>query len=236
MWIVRLALRRPYTFVVLSMLIALLGIGSAIETPKDIFPNINIPVITIVWTYAGLTPTEMEGRIVTVCERALTTTVNDMEHTESESYQGVAVIKVYFQPSVQVSQALAQVTSIVQTILRVLPQGTYPPFVIKYDASSVPIVRAGAERAGAERGGSVRRWAAVYSAAAGECEGGERSVAVGRQGEAGDGGYGSEPDVRAASVGGRRVDGDFAAERNSAGGHGADGRSRVRDEDELEPG
>ncbi len=140
MWIVRLALRRPYTFVVLSMLIALLGIGSAIETPKDIFPNINIPVITIVWTYAGLTPTEMEGRVVTVCERALTTTVNDMEHTESESYQGVAVIKVYFQPNVQVSQALAQVTSIVQTILRVLPQGTYPPFVIKYDASSVPIV------------------------------------------------------------------------------------------------
>jgi len=140
MWIVRLALRRPYTFVVLSLLIALLGIGSAIETPKDIFPNINIPVITIVWTYTGLTPTEMQGRIVTVCERALTTTVNDMEHTESESYQGVSVIKVYFQPQVQVSQALAQVTSIVQTILRVLPPGSFPPFVIKYDASSVPVV------------------------------------------------------------------------------------------------
>ncbi len=140
MWIVRLALRRPYTFVVLSMLIALLGIGSAIETPKDIFPNINIPVISIVWTYTGLTPVEMQGRIVTPCERALTTTVNDMEHTESESYQGVSVIKVFFQPNVQVSQALAQVTSIVQTILRVLPQGSFPPFVIKYDASSVPIV------------------------------------------------------------------------------------------------
>jgi multidrug efflux pump subunit AcrB len=140
MWIVRLALRRPYTFVVLSMLIALLGIGSAIETPKDIFPNINIPVITIVWTYSGLTPTEMAGRVVTVCERALTTTVNDMEHTESESYQGVAVIKVYFQPQVQVAVALAQVTSVVQTILRVLPPGSYPPFVIKYDASSVPIL------------------------------------------------------------------------------------------------
>jgi multidrug efflux pump subunit AcrB len=140
MWIVRLALRRPYTFVVLSMLIALLGIGAAIETPKDIFPNINIPVISIVWTYTGLTPVEMQGRIVTPCERALTTTVNDMEHTESESYQGVSVIKVFFQPNVQVSQALAQVTSIVQTILRVLPQGSYPPFVIKYDASSVPIL------------------------------------------------------------------------------------------------
>src|ERR1700761_5606780 len=140
MWIVRLALRRPYTFVVLSMLILILGIASAIETPKDIFPYIDIPVVTIVWSYSGLTPTEMEGRVVTVCERALTTTVNDMEHTESESYQGVAVIKVYFQPQVQVAQALAQVTSIVQTILRVLPQGSYPPFVIKYDASSVPVV------------------------------------------------------------------------------------------------
>jgi multidrug efflux pump subunit AcrB len=141
MWIVRLALRRPYTFVVLSMLIALLGIGSAIETPKDIFPYINIPVVTIVWTYSGLTPAEMEGRVVTVCERALTTTVNDMEHTESESYQGVAIIKVYFQPTVKVELALAQITSIVQTILRVLPPGSFPPFVVKYDASSVPIVQ-----------------------------------------------------------------------------------------------
>jgi CzcA family heavy metal efflux pump len=143
MWIVRLALRRPYTFVVLSLLIALLGIGSAIETPKDIFPYIDIPVVTIVWTYSGLTPAEMEGRVVTVCERALTTTVNDMEHTESESYQGVAVIKVYFQPQVQVSLALAQITSVVQTILRVLPPGSFPPFVIKYDASSVPILQLG---------------------------------------------------------------------------------------------
>jgi multidrug efflux pump subunit AcrB len=143
MWIVRLALRRPYTFVVLSMLIALLGIGSAIETPKDIFPYINIPVVTIVWTYSGLTPPEMAGRVVTVCERALTTTVNDMEHTESESYQGVSVIRVYFQPTVQISTALAQITSVVQTILRVLPPGSFPPLVIKYDASSVPIVQLG---------------------------------------------------------------------------------------------
>src|SRR6202000_1754063 len=116
MWIVRLALRRPYTFVVLSLLIALLGIGSAIETPKDIFPYINIPVVTIVWTYSGLTPAEMEGRVVTVCERALTTTVNDMEHTESQSYQGISVIKVNFQPTVKVELALAQITSVVQTL------------------------------------------------------------------------------------------------------------------------
>jgi CzcA family heavy metal efflux pump len=143
MWIVRLALRRPYTFVVLSLLIFVLGIGSAIEAPKDIFPYIDIPVVTIVWSYTGLTPTEMEGRIVTVCERALTTTVNDIEHTESESYQGVSVIKVYFQPTVQVDLAVSQVTAIVQTILRVLPPGSFPPNILKYDASSVPIVQLG---------------------------------------------------------------------------------------------
>ena len=141
MWIVKLALRRPYTFVVLSLLIFLLGIGSAIETPKDIFPYINIPVVTIVWTYTGLTPPEMEGRIVTVCERALTTTVNDIEHSESESYQGVSVIRVYFQPNVKVELALSQITAVVQTVLRVLPPGTYPPNIIKFDASSVPIVQ-----------------------------------------------------------------------------------------------
>ena len=143
MWIVRLALRRPYTFVVLSMLIALLGIASAIETPKDIFPEINIPVVSVVWTYTGLTPTEMQDRIVTVSERALTTTVNDMEHTESESYTGVSVIKIFFQPGVQIDLAVAQVTAIMQTILRTLPPGSYPPFVLKYDASSVPILQLG---------------------------------------------------------------------------------------------
>src|ERR1700722_18824858 len=143
MWIVKLALRRPYTFVVVSLLILLLGIGSAIEAPKDIFPYLKIPVVTIVWTYGGLTPNEMEGRIVTICERALTTTVNDIEHSESESYQGVAVIRVYFQPSVNVELALSQITAIVQTILRVLPPGTTPPAIIKYDASSVPILQLG---------------------------------------------------------------------------------------------
>jgi multidrug efflux pump subunit AcrB len=141
MWIVRLALRRPYTFVVVSLLLFLLGIGTAIEAPKDIFPYIDIPVVTIVWTYSGLPPNEMEGRIVTVCERALTTTVNDIEHTESESYQGVSVIRVFFQPTVKVELALSQITAIVQTVLRILPPGTFPPNILKYDASSVPIVQ-----------------------------------------------------------------------------------------------
>ena len=141
MWIVRLALRRPYTFVVFSLLMLLLGIGTAITAPKDIYPYINIPVVTIVWSYNGLPPQEMEGRIVTVCERALTTTVNDIEHTSSESYQGVSVVKVYFQPNVKIELALAQITAVVQTILRILPPGTYPPNIIKYDASSVPILQ-----------------------------------------------------------------------------------------------
>src|ERR1700744_446598 len=112
MWIVRLALRRPYTFVVISLLIFLLSIGTAVEAPKDIYPYINIPVVMIVWSYNGLSPQEMEGRIVTVCERALTTTVNDIEHTQSESYQGVAVIRVYFQPTVKVELAMSQITAV----------------------------------------------------------------------------------------------------------------------------
>ena len=143
MWIVRLALRRPYTFVVVSVLIAILGISAVITTPKDIFPNINIPVISMVWSYTGLTPEDMEKRMVTVTERAMTTTVNDIEHMESQSYTGVAVIRVFFQPNVKPEMALAQMNSIAQTLLRALPPGTTPPFLIKYDASSVPVLQLG---------------------------------------------------------------------------------------------
>jgi len=143
MWIVRLALRRPYTFVVVSVLIAILGVSAVITTPKDIFPNINIPVISVVWSYTGLTPDDMEKRMVTVTERAMTTTVNDIEHIESQSYNGVAIIKVFFQPNVKPEMAMAQITSICQTLLRALPPGTTPPFLIKYDASSVPILQLG---------------------------------------------------------------------------------------------
>ncbi len=143
MWIVHLALRRPYTFVVFSVLVLILGMISAIATPKDIFPYINIPVVSIVWIYGGLTPEEMEKRVVTICERALTTTVNDIEHIDSQSYQGVAVVRVFFQPNVKVELALSQITSIMQTIIRVLPPGSYPPSILKYDASSVPILQLG---------------------------------------------------------------------------------------------
>src|SRR3954468_21830681 len=143
MWIVHLALRRPYTFVVFSVLILILGCITAIVTPKDIFPYIDIPVVSIVWTYNGLPPDDMEKRVVTICERAMTTTVSDIEHIESQSYTGVAIIRVFFQPRAKVELAIAQVTSIVQTVLRVLPPGIFPPAILKYDASSVPIVQLG---------------------------------------------------------------------------------------------
>ena len=141
MWIVRLALRRPYTFVVMAVLMLVLGVSSIITMPVDIFPYIDIPVVTIVWSYTGLSPDEMEKRMVTICERAMTTTVNDIEHISSTSYTGVSVIHVYFQPKAKVELAIAQVTSIVQTILRALPPGTLPPLVLEYDASSVPILQ-----------------------------------------------------------------------------------------------
>jgi multidrug efflux pump subunit AcrB len=143
MWLVRLALQRPYTFVVMAVLIAILGLGSIFTMPVDIFPAINIPVISVIWTYTGLLPDDMEKRIVLICERAMTTTVDDIQHIESRSYPGVAVIRVYFQPNVHVELAFAQVTSLVQTLLRTYPQGTFPPLIVKYDASSVPIIQLG---------------------------------------------------------------------------------------------
>ena len=141
MWIVRLALRRPYTFVVAAILILFLGVLSIFTTPKDIFPSINIPVISVVWNYTGLSAEQMAQRIVSNNERAMTTTVNNIEHIESQSLNGVAVIKVFFHQGVNISTALSQVTSICQTLLRHLPPGTTPPLIITYSASSVPILQ-----------------------------------------------------------------------------------------------
>jgi multidrug efflux pump subunit AcrB len=143
MWIVRLALRRPYTFVVFAILLLILGPISVLNTPTDIFPNINIPVVSIVWNYAGFSPSDMANRIVTITERTLTTTVNDIEHIESQSLNGVAVVKVYFQPTVQIANAVAQLTAVSQTALRTLPVGTTPPLIIQFNASSVPILQLG---------------------------------------------------------------------------------------------
>ncbi len=143
MWIVRLALRRPYTFVVLSLLLFIVGPVVMLRTPVDIFPNIDIPVVSVIWNYAGMSPEELSNRIVLPYERTLTTTVNDIEHSESQTLNGVAVIKIFFRPSVNISQAVAQVTAISQTALRQYPQGTNPPLVIQYSASSVPVLQLG---------------------------------------------------------------------------------------------
>ncbi|HTM15685.1 MAG TPA: efflux RND transporter permease subunit [Terracidiphilus sp.] len=148
MWIVRLALRRPYTFVVFALLILILGVYSILSMPTDIFPNIDIPVVTVVWNYSGLSAQEMANRIVSNSERGMTTTVSDIEHIESQTLAGVAVIKIFFQPHANVASAVAQVTSISQVQLRQLPPGTNPPFIIQYNASSVPVLMLGLSGAG----------------------------------------------------------------------------------------
>ena len=141
MWIVRLALRRPYTFVVVALLLLILGPIVILRTPSDIFPNIDIPVVSVLWSYQGFNPEQMADRIVSLTERAMTTTVDNIQHTESQSLPGIAVVKVFFQPNASVERAIAQVTAISQTQLRQLPPGTTPPLVISYNASSVPILQ-----------------------------------------------------------------------------------------------
>jgi CzcA family heavy metal efflux pump len=143
MWIVRLALRRPYTFVVFALLILILGVFSIETMPTDIFPNIDIPVVTVVWNFNGLSAQEMANRIVTNSERGMTTTVNDIEHIESQSLNGLALIKIFFQPHVNIASAVAEITAISQVQLRSLPPGSLPPFIIQYNASSVPILMLG---------------------------------------------------------------------------------------------
>jgi len=143
MWIVRLALRRPYTFVVASLLLLLLTPFILLRTPTDIFPAINIPVVSTVWQYTGLSARDIEQRLVYTQERALTTTVNNIQHIESNSYDGNGVIKMFFQPGVSPDAAVAQVTAVSQTILKQLPPGTTPPLVIQYNASTVPILQYG---------------------------------------------------------------------------------------------
>jgi CzcA family heavy metal efflux pump len=143
MWIVRLALSRPYTFVVMALVIVLLTPVVLLRTPIDIFPEINIPVISLIWQYTGLEPQEMEQRITANSERAVTTLVNDVEHIESQSLNGIAVVKIFFQPSANVQTALAQTTAIVQTILKTLPPGSTPPLVAIYSASTVPVIQIG---------------------------------------------------------------------------------------------
>jgi multidrug efflux pump subunit AcrB len=141
MWIVRLALRRPYTMAVLAILIFILGALAIVRTPTDIFPNIDIPVVSIIWSYNGLTPDDMSDRIVSVTERALTTTVDNIQHIESQSLYGIAVVKVFLQPTANIQQGIAQITAVSQTQLRQLPAGSTPPLILAYSASSVPVLQ-----------------------------------------------------------------------------------------------
>src|SRR5687768_8620413 len=141
MWIVRLALRRPYTFIVMGLVIVMLGVAAIRRTPTDIFPNIDIPVVSIVWTYGGLSTEEMEQHITTFSEFSTSFAVSNIRNIESQTTNGVAVIKIYFQPDVDIAAATAQVTGVAQTILRRMPPGTNPPFIVRYNASSVPILQ-----------------------------------------------------------------------------------------------
>jgi CzcA family heavy metal efflux pump len=143
MWIVSLALRRPYTFIVMALVILLLTPAVLLRTPVDIFPDINIPVVSVIWSFNGLSPQEMADRITVNSERGITTTVNDIEHIESQSLNGISVIKVFFRPNASLQTAIAQITAIVQTSVRQLPPGTTPPLVISYTASSTPIIQLG---------------------------------------------------------------------------------------------
>ena len=141
MWLVRIALSRPYTFIVLAILLLILGTFTIERTPKDIFPSIDIPVVSVVWSYTGLPPVEMAGRITSIFERGLPTMVNDIEHIESQSLIGVSVTKIFFHQGTDVAVALSQVTALAQTVLRSLPPGTMPPLILNYHASSVPVMQ-----------------------------------------------------------------------------------------------
>jgi CzcA family heavy metal efflux pump len=139
--LVKIALHRPYTFVVMAVLLLIMGTLAALRTPVDIFPEIRIPVIAVAWQYTGLPPDDMAGRITTLYERVLTTTVNDIEHIEANSYTGFAIVKIYFHPGVNIATANAQVTAVSQTVTRQMPVGTTPPLIINYNASTVPILQ-----------------------------------------------------------------------------------------------
>ncbi len=143
MWIVRLALDRPYTFVVLSLLIFILAGVAIVQTPVDIFPNINIPVIAVIPNYTGLSPLDVENRLASGLERALTTTVDNIEHMEAQSYHGQAVIKIFFQPGTNLANSMAQITAQAQVAVRGMPPGTQPPFILTYSAADVPILQIG---------------------------------------------------------------------------------------------
>ena len=158
MWIVKVALQRPYTFIMLAVLIVLMGGYAILNTATDIFPNIKIPIAAVIWRYNGILPEEIANRIVLFSERIAQTTVNDVEHTESQSVNGTAVVKYFFQPDVDQDLSFAQITAVSQTQLAFSPPGTTPPFVLSYSASSVPILQLALSSDSAAGSADLRPW------------------------------------------------------------------------------
>ncbi len=206
MWIVRLALGRPYTFVVMAVLIAILG-GTAIVTmPVDIFPYIDIPIVSVLWVYSGLSPEEMEKRVVTGFERSLTSNVNDIEHIESQSYSGYAVVRIFFHPNVKIDMAVAQVTATMNTALRQMPPGMFPANVLKYDAASVPVLQLGLSSNTLTRTGNLRHRQQLHPHAARDGAGRIGFLSVRRKTARRDGGFESRRAVRQTAFADRRVE------------------------------
>ena len=235
MWIVRLALRRPYTFVVVSLLIAILGVAAIITMPVDIFPYIDIPVVSVVWNYNGLSPEEMEKRMVTFFERSMTTTVNDIEHIESQSYTGVSVTRVYFQPNAKVELALAQITAISQTLLRPMPPGTTAAQhhqVRRLQRADHPTRPAERDH---ERTGTVRHGAELHPHPAGHHSGRRRAAALRRQVPPGDGGSQPRPAHRQGTLRLRRLLRPRQPESDLPRRHRQNRRQGLPDPDELQP-
>ena len=236
MWIVRLALRRPYTFVVMALLIFVLG-GLAITTMStDIFPEINIPVVSVIWSYTGISPDDMEKRVINIAERAMTTTVNGIEHMESQSMNGVGVIKVYFQPNVKIEEAVAEVTAIQQTVLRVLPPNITPPLIIRYSASSVPVLQLAVSSQTLVRAGTLRLQPQLRPPAARHRAGSQRAAALRRQAAADHGGHRLRRALRQGALAQRCHQRAQRPEPHPARRHGEDRPARVPREAQRQPG
>ena len=185
--IVRIALSRPYTFVVMAMLIVIFGVTAAIKTPTDIFPNIGIPVVAVVWTYNGLPPDDMSGRVIYYYERTLSAQVNDIEHIESQSLAGYGVVKVFFQPNVNINSALAQITAASQTVLKLLPPGITPPYVLELQCFERADPPAGVVQRHPVASGDIRRRTEFHPPTAGDSRRRRGPLALWRQGAAGPG-------------------------------------------------
>ncbi len=235
MWIVRVALNRPYTFIVLALLILILSPVIIQRTPTDVFPNIDIPVIAAAFNYSGLNAEEMEERITSSYERILTTTVSDIEHIESQSTDGRAIIKVFFQPNANISAATAQVTAVSQSVLRQLPPGVTAPFLVAYNASSVPILQLGLSGRRAFRAAALRLRHELHSHAAGDRAGLRHPVSLRRQAAPDCGGSQPRRDAIPRPLAGGRGKCRERAEPDHSGGDLEDRAVRIRRGFERQP-